>query len=232
LDQLEQYLRRGDLLDAHSLVMEGGWANKCKVTLRGGVVAIQKPVTGSNAPSTGVEEIGVNREVAAWRICRALRWTHLVAATVSTEMWCPVLSDRGRVCLQVAWPEPTVPTVPIADLSDLEVWQAAIFDWLIVQTDRSGSNWLGAPTLAAPGAPPQHRLRLHDHGHAFVPGGTVNSTFYAAKQGQHVPPDLIDDIRVAESQVGRADLDGLLGSGATQALVTKLQQLLSSGRLP
>jgi hypothetical protein len=231
LDKLEEYLRRGDLLDAHSLVVEGGWANKCRVTLNGGVFAIQKPVKGSNAPETGSEEIGVNREVAAWRICRAFGWTNLVAATVSTDMWSPSLGATTRVCLQVIWPAPTEPALALDQLPDLEIWQAAIFDWLIVQTDRNGSNWLGVSALPEPGQSGQHRLRLHDHGHAFVPSGTLNSSFYSMKQGQGIPPTLIDDLREAERHLPDYGLDDLLGSGTTHALVTKLQQLVNDGSL-
>jgi hypothetical protein len=231
LDLLEEYLERGDVLEGHSPLVDGGWANKCRVTLRGGVLAIQKPVTGSNAPATMSEEIGVNREVAAWRISRALGWSHLVAATVSTEMWCPVLGDTARACLQVAWPAPTVPLVPLADIADMEIWQAAIFDWLIVQTDRGSNNWLGVLAIPDHGQPAQHRLRLFDHGHAFVAGGAVNSTFYTAKAGQDIPAELIEDLRAAEPIIAAGDLDGLLGPGTSQALVTKLKQLVNDGRL-
>jgi hypothetical protein len=108
---------------------------------------------------------------------------------------------------------------------------AAIFDWLIVQTDRNGSNWLGVPALPEHGQPGQHRLRLHDHGHAFVPSGTLNSSFYSMKQGQRIPPMLIDDLREAERHLPECGLDDLLGSGTTHALVTKLQQLVNDGSL-
>jgi len=130
--------------------------------------------------------------------------------------------------LQVVWPR-QADNPSLTELIDDQVWEAAVFDAVILTTDRS-HNWIGASVGSPPG-PPYH-LALVDHGDAFGAARTpVSSAFYSAKQGQQIPPALLDKVGAYLASGGTETLRKLVEADRLMAMTSRLEHLLHSGTL-
>jgi hypothetical protein len=225
LQDLERYLAEAKVLCAYPET-RGGWQRKCRVVLEGGVMVLQKPTDGTNAPHTGVDpQVAVRREVAAFVVAQALGWAHLVAPTVLRRMQPAAGGAECEVSLQVFWPEPLDALVDLGRCDPFDVWRAAAFDVAIINSDRGGNNWLGlGPDMAG-----ATHLKLVDHGHAFTPG-PVNSSFVAHVAGEPVPATIRDEITVGLNQWPDKRLLPLIGV-VHETVRTRLRQVATGARL-
>jgi hypothetical protein len=221
LDELENYLRTARILDVGAFpdpgIPQPGAHQSFRFILEGGVSALAKP-----AHTIGDGESVVRYEAAAWVVARLVGWTDLVATTVlrHTDAF-PDLDDEVATSLQVIWAAAEL-DADMGQFSDEDVWRAAIFDVLVLHTDRT-HNWLAVPGHG------ETRLRLIDHGYAFREwqGREFSSSFANAKAGQEVPDELLEQL---EGFLGRAEadevLDDLLGEQALEELVARGRTLV------
>jgi len=158
----------------------------------------------------------VPREAAAWTVARRLGWPDLVSATIVRTIPSPTTGLDTDASVAVAWPSHR-PDADAAGFADEDVWRAAVFDYLIEQSDRSGHNWLSVPDPAL-GHP---KLKLVDHGYAFwFPGRPLGSTFYAAKQGDDLPEPVLDAVKTFLAAWPIKELEELLDPN----VVSKLEE--------
>jgi hypothetical protein len=184
LDDLEQYLLRGRILEVAEPQLAGAHGQKVRLLLEGGVLALAKPEVG-----IGDGARVVRREVAAWIFARELGLADMVACTVLRENVPLLAGDPGTASVQVIWPQPFTPD-HAGPFPDDDRWRAGIFDAVIAHTDR-GHNWLGL----GPDQAGEYRLKLVDHGYAFDIQGGFNSAFYTEFQGQPVPDEYLPRLR-------------------------------------
>lgn len=218
LDQLADYLRRADILHAGTFPIQGASRNYL-VILEGGVGVLAKP-EDENDPQF------VRREVAAWEVSRLLGWADMVSVTVLRTIPSFVGTTQVTASVQVLWPD----NQPDIDLgfSDRDVWRAAAFDAVVLQTDRDGHNWLAvlARDQRTPG------LKLVDHAYAFgLDISEPSSTFFRARHGQQLPVRVSTDLRSLVQGLAGSSISNLLGQAATDAIRDRTQALLRSGRL-
>jgi hypothetical protein len=173
-------------------------------------------------PSDG--EAMIRYEVAGWVVARELQWTHLVATTVLKTTDAITGSDE-EASVQVLWPE-FDPSADISNFPDEEIWQAAVFDVLVLHSDR-GHNWGGVPGDGG------MRLKLVDHGYAFRdwPGRPFQSTFETQKRGQALPDELMERLSQFIPNANTSELADLLEPDVLQALTERGEHLLGTGVL-
>jgi hypothetical protein len=226
LDELEHYLRTARILDVGAFpdpdIPAPGAHPSFRFILEGGVGALAKP-----AHTIGEGDAVVRYEAAAWVLARQLGWTDLVATSVlrGTDVF-PGVEEEVTTSLQILWPGFEL-DADMGQFSDEDIWRAAIFDVLVLHTDRT-HNW---------GAVPGHgekRLKLIDHGYAFRewPGREFASSFANAKAGQEIPDDLAE---LLDDFLGRAETDDgleeLLGEDVLEELVARGRTLVEDRTL-
>lgn len=196
----------------------GGHPESFAALLAGGLGLLAKPKLDEDATMAG-------REVAAWRVARALGWSDLVAATVSRELMSPIRDFEVEASVQIIWAMNTVGGPP-DQFSEEDTWRAAVFDALIRHTDRHGNNYLAVPRDATLG--PQ-RLKLVDHGHAFDlqrPLAESVCTFYWPRRGEQIPSVYLDAVRGLQGDPPK-DLRNLLSGDECDAFDERVETLLA-----
>jgi hypothetical protein len=187
---LHRYLMVAEVFCAYP-EPRGGWQNKSRIILEGGVQVLQKPSSGTNAPGAAAPDEGVKREVAASLIASILGWSHLIAPTVRRTMAPAAGGPECEVSLQLIWPEPLTFTPDPSGFELFDVWRAAVFDAVVRNADRNRNNWLGmGPDMSG-----KTHLKLIDHGHCFG-GGPLNSSFVTYVGGAGAPATIRDEIRI------------------------------------
>jgi hypothetical protein len=222
LDELEEYLKRADILYIGGFPASGGAHPGKLVVLEGGVGVLAKPADANAAAPEMVP-----REVAAWIVARHLGWADLVATTVLRR---DIPGDAGGLVdasFSVAWPNNAADVDPGFD--DEDRWRAAVFDFVVQQGDRGGHNWLAVP---APGAGTS-MLKLIDHGHCFgyPPPGSVNSTFFTEKRGQELPAEIVTALHAILDDWPSDHLQDLLPDEAVSNTEDRVRALLEQGSL-
>jgi hypothetical protein len=230
LTELETYLLGSPILIAYNplVVGGGGHGGKFAIVLDGGVVLFVKPATG-----VGDGGRATLNEAAAWDVACLLGWSHLIGCTVLRPLRLPTSGTLDVAACQVLWPGDFCP--PLDVFEDDEIWQAAVFDFLIQHTDRGSNNWFGVPpaTVTALGGNPRQQLKLIDHGNAFDPaGGVVSSSFYAQKAGLALPTPALDAVERFLEQHHGSRLRDRLGADAYRAVITRAETLFGTRKLP
>jgi hypothetical protein len=232
LDDLEQYLGAADVLYAYEPVVTGGGGhqNKFAVVFDGGVAGFCKPASGIADGGRAAKN-----EVAAWTLSRILDWSDLIAATVFRTIMSPKSGQSEEMAIQVFWPGNDF-TPPLGTFTEDEIWRAAIFDQIILHTDRQSNNWLGVPPaqLPFPGPVPvqQQQLKLIDHGYAFghQAAAACNSSFSQSMAGRSIPEVYLESLRkVADGDTTL--LCSLIGDEECAALVDRVYDLVNGGKL-
>ncbi len=218
---VEEHLRTAAVLRTWDLPGGGGHANKFAALFEGGHTAVVKPAQGQ----ADGEEMCRN-EVAAWVIARELGWLDLVSVTVLRDIDLPT---GGSSCasVQLLWPY-TEFCPDIARFRDVDVWRVAILDFLVAQSDRVGNNWLGAVDSGG-----QLQVHLVDHGYSFeCQGRPAASAWTKAKCGQPVPEALLNALHELQGSAARGELERLLKTEAVTRFRRRLDEIVSTGRLP
>lgn len=216
---LEQYLRTATVLEVSTLATQTA-ANPRRYILDGGVAVVGK-LADEQPPGM---EVVVRHEAAAWVTARVLGWSHLCSATVLRELESIKTGEPVEASVQVIWPSFEW-LVPLDRVADEELWQAAIFDVLVLQSDRAGNNWGGV----GPGDVP--RLKLVDHAYTHGLNGGLNSSFVEARKDQEVPDEHLERVASFVENAGDTELAELLGERAFTAMVDRAQQIVQSGVL-
>jgi hypothetical protein len=222
LDALEHFLTTAPVLHALTHTMGGGGHPSFVGILEGGVGVLLKP---EDAPTANAP-VMIRREVAAWRLARALGWQEMVAATVLREVVSLGSGALVRASAQVLWPNNDV---GVEDFLEEDFWRAAVFDALIRASDRHGSNWLAVP--AEPGEAPR-RLKLIDHGHAFDLGRGINehvSPFYVSRRFSRIPDEYVEPL--VECRERLDFIFELLPDAEAAAFTDRLEFLAAQGIL-
>lgn len=157
------------------------------------------------------------REEAAYLIDRALglylcpvAW----ATTIDGENGAVILYARGKERREVA------------EYMPQWVIRAAVFDYIIGQTDRAAHNWLTHPD-------DEMRPILIDHGLTFpTTAREVRSAFAYAMQGETIPADLMDSLRRMTVDVVWQDVQALVGEAAAEQAQIRLMLLIQAGSIP
>lgn len=222
LDELERYLTAAAVLDVAAFPTQSGHAHPTyRLILEGAVAVLQKP-----ADAIGDGGLLVRREVAAWNIAREMGWPDLVATTVLRTLPSPATDASADASLQVIWPD-CLPDAPPDRFTDDDVWRAAVFDAVVGQTDRAGHNWLAVPATG-----PARRLKLIDHGYAFMEATVPpNSTFYEMKRGQAMPTGVVNALRRLLAGFPGSAVRDLLPGASVDALEARARRLERSGVL-
>lgn len=201
----------------------GGHPAKFSVMLEGGQTCLAKA-----APAGDLNQLQQARhEVAAWELLKLLDWQDLGATTVLRNLALPGLGVVPAA-LQTVWPsEMCVHAPEPTQLDDDATFRAAIFDLLIMNSDRGGHNWLGLSDGSG-----GLRLKLFDHGHCFgLHGNIVGSSFVV----KHVGQALVEDHRhameaLSDSNIGA--LSPLLAPAQLRDLAERRNHLLVAEALP
>src|SRR5436853_439346 len=141
---LEDYLRTARAVHVAPLGGGGGHAHKQLVVLEGGLGAVAKLISTPDPAGQDQAARQVPREVAAWRLARALGWYDLVPVTTLGVVRSLFNDQFVAASLQVAWPLFQVAAELQKSVGDCEhddVWRVAIFDALAGNTDRNPTNW-------------------------------------------------------------------------------------------
>jgi hypothetical protein len=173
-------------------------------------------------------EAAVRHEAAGWQVARALGFPNIVAATVLRETPRLTTGDPVRSSVQVTWPEGWQWCAPLSVFREDELWQAAVFDAVVLHTDHSQNNWLAVP---APEGSQPPRLALVDTGYAFSPGGPEpGSSFYQEYRGKDLPEHTANGLRNLIDNWPEA-LNALLENDERDQLRQRCQTLVESGVL-
>jgi hypothetical protein len=213
LDDLERYLTDAAVLDSYAFTEGGGHPGKLMLVLEGGVAALAKPAQDENGLKMA------RREVAAWRLARALGWTDLLATTVLRNV-----AELGDVeaSIQVIWPSPDKDP-PSSNFSDEDVLRAGVFDAIVLQVDRSGHNWLGVPPMERGDT----RLKLVDNGHTFGYPSSPDepaSTFYQERKGTPLEGAMAEAVdQLVQDWPG--EIEELVGDGESTKAQERAQML-------
>jgi hypothetical protein len=222
--ELERYLRTAPILATAGPVVGGGaHPGKQRLLLLGGVQVIAKP-----AIEREETERMIRCEAAAWQVAKALGFGGLIATTVLRRI--PSADgDEVGASIQVIWPDGHQFCAALELLPDGDIWEAAVFDAVVLHADHNLNNWLAVP---APGGAEQPRLKLIDNGYAFFPGrGGCNSSFYAAKEGVELPDLMISALEQFLGAWPIQELEELLDDGALRGVRERAEHLLQRGVL-
>lgn len=219
IDLLEEYLRTAPIIYQGNWPLGGAHQNKMELILEGGVGAIAKPADWADGPRA------VQCEHGAWLVAKLLGWADLLAVTVLREIRSAAGDQLVQATVQIAWPRSNPDFA--APFEDTDVWRAAIFDFVIDQSDRGGHNW-----LAVPGDAPVPMLKLVDHGYSFgAPGRPFQSSFFDQKRGQPLPDYVIEGLRQLLVQAPQSGLRDLIPEAEFDKMVFRVEHLLQEGRL-
>jgi len=223
LTHLETYLQTARVLHASTFPTEEGHAHPSYlVVLEGGVGVLAKP-----EDEIGDGQVLVRREVGAWIVAREMGWLDLVSTTVLRPMKSPKHGAMVDASFQIVWPNP-LPNAPLETFDDEDVWRAAVFDFLVHQTDRGGHNWLAVP---GPGEGHFPQLKLTDHGYAFDESrGNAQSTFLDAKRGEEVPFDALEAVRRLRARLPSSEVSDHMTMEVIDQVTGRADSLLASGR--
>lgn len=168
----------------------------------------------------------IRREAAAWVIAKHLGWTDMVGATVIRSMPLPDGTGVDEASIQVVWAP--AEANKFRAFPEEDIWRAAVFDYLIEQSDRHNHNWL--VQYHDDGTP---RLRLIDHGYSFgMKGRRLASKFHSFRRNESVPEWILEDIRRLLAELDESELPDLLEREAISALRGRAERLLDRRVLP
>lgn len=219
MDALERYLVEAPVEHIRPLDGGGGHPNKMALVLRGGVAVAAKVGDGEQMVRQA------RREVAAWVLAIELKMEHLVPATVLRAI--PAL-DGDEILegsAQILWPrfKSAIDDGLTPESCEGETsWPIAIFDMLLVNTDRKEDNW-----GTVDGMP---RVVLIDHGHAFEAVDS-HSLFVDMHRDEAIPGDLLSSIRVFEANRSASRLWRILQKGECEAVFDRAAAILKHGTL-
>jgi hypothetical protein len=219
VSDIERYVLEAPVLIRYAPTITGGGGHPGKfgAALDGGVSLLIKPLCQQHPSGLA--------EVAAWKVASMLGWNDLMPITVLRPMLCPIHDQVELVAAQVHIPM-NDDHPDISHFDDDDIWRAAIFDRIIWQTDRGGSNYLGLPRGEA-----VQKLILVDNGLAFgVNQSPMNSIFTSARLGADIPMKFARDIEEFMRQPPQ-DLTNLIHPTRTQECRNRAQLLLDEGKI-
>lgn len=214
----ERLLREAEIERVVVATVGGAHADKCFVTLVCGDQLMCKP-------SASDSERHARNEVAAYRLLRDLRWDDLIGTTVWREVDVPNRGKTWAAC-QHLWESPEDNTA-IDQLQESDTTRAAVFDYLIGQTDRGGHNWLSVVEGGV------RRLKLYDHAYAFeAQPGNTSSTFTAAHQGAPLTSEVRRALEgLVDCNVSEFTRE-MLAPDVADRLVERARAILTGGVFP
>lgn len=225
---LENFLKTATILSQEELVDPGFHHGKQSIVFDGGVQAIAKPLGGC---LTG--EWLIRCEAGAWTAAKTLGWPDLVPVTILRTL--PILSsdcgifDAHHPCsvqLQIGdfivghWSN---------DFDPDAVLRAAVFDYILGQSDRESRNWL---TISRRHNVP--RFLLHDNGFACLPparGRVFASRFFTEAEGRELPDSLLAAVEGFLQRVDYSELADTLPPLTYNGVVGRARYLLEVGRV-
>lgn len=218
LDDRERQLREADVERVVVATVGGAHPDKCFVTLVTGDQLLCKP----SAPDA---ERHARNEVAAYRLLRDMRWDDLIGITVWREIDVPNRGPTLSAC-QHLWENLEDSTV-VEQLQDVDTTRAAVFDYLIGQTDRGGHNWLSVVEGGG------RRLKLYDHAYAFeAQPGNASSSFVGKHQGAALTAEVRRGLeRLIDCNVSDLTRE-MLPADVADRLVARARSLLDGGLFP
>ncbi len=219
-DELADYVRRADILDAGEFPNRGAHKSYLLV-LEGGLGVLAKP-----ADEIDNGALLVRHEVAAWEVACLLGWADIVSVTILRSI--PSQRDPGHMVdasLHVLWPY-NQPGLTEGFPED-DCLRAGFFDAVIRNGDRHAGNWLA---VLANGAPP--RLKLVDHGYAFAAGlEPPGSPFYGDRVGTGLPPEIARALGALLGGLASSPVPRLLPAEEVASVTDRVNRLIQSGAL-
>ena len=211
---IEAYVRTAPIVEQGPLTKGGGHPDKQLAVLEGGVGVVVKLAL----PGDRVKHDQVRAECAAGLLANALGWQDLVPATALRVVESITTRELMPASVQVVWPL----FMPAAELHrdasscpPKEIWRAAIFDALALNTDRHALNWGFVEGM--PETP-----RLIDHGHAFEAATSGSFDFINLRRGQDIPDDLVNHI---DERIVKPGLPPALGELRPQNVLDRIMDL-------
>jgi hypothetical protein len=133
-------------------------------------------------------------------------------------------------------PAAVMPFVPEAEdapaldrLEEYDVIRAAVFDYLIDNSDRDGRNWIGLEV-----GKPKFRLLLIDHGYTFgYMGRRLLSEFWGARRHEPIPDKVRRDVaHLAAAALDDEALNLWLEPEQVRQLIHRARKCVDERRLP
>lgn len=166
-----------------------------------------------------------HNEVAAWLLARETGMARLVPTTVLRQVPAP---GGGEVedSAQVLWPRFVLAQghFNASHCPDELGWKIAVFDYVIANSDRNDGNWVaidGRPEFAV----------LIDHGNSITHGPRTSSPFAQARNGQHVPPEIVETLRGFVNGASNTRLNEVLDGQHVSEIVERIRRIVDSGML-
>lgn len=213
---LEDHLTCAEVLEVFPWDGGGGHASKAGVLLAGGLLAIAKLQIDPTTIQQG------KNERAGFVVAKATGCGDLIAATVLRPVRHPDLAATAAA-VQVAWPAAKLVPPDLAVFSAEDVERAAMFDWLITQSDRNNNNYMGIPRHDG-----TMKLVFYDQGNAFGPpySPSTNSDFLNRKVGE--PVSDVTRRRLERLDEARPELESLLTHEQVTRLFDRRDQLAAA----
>lgn len=144
-----------------------------------------------------------NNEVGAYHLSRDLGFD-LVPPTVGRDVEIDGVRRHVTVNEDIFADPLAVDVPPLEHFSDGDLLNAAIFDTLVLATERENKNWAGVQ------GSPHWRLILYDNGEFFGNRGFRGSDIRRRMVGTPIPPEIVDRLR-AYGHENRINLPRPLG---------------------
>jgi hypothetical protein len=215
-EALERYLVDAPVEHIRPLDGGGGHRRKMTLVLWGGVAVVAK--IGDS------EEMmrQARREAAAWVLATELGLTHLVPATVLRKLPDPEADGSSQIdgSAQVTWPRfetALAGGITPGSCAPAITWPIALFDLLLVNTDRKEDNW-----GTIDGMP---RAVLIDHGHSFEAVDS-HSGFVDLHREQTLPAELLTKLDRFHRHRRHSRLVDLLGDGEANPVFDRAASML------
>lgn len=228
LDDLEERLRNGRVLGALLVPPTTGITAEHHrfVPIEGCSPVYGKPAYEIVSPRLFLPLVEAERaawaEEACWIVARRLGMVDLVPCTVVRRMYWPSLGRVATVALQVLWSDAKKP-FPIRSCAQNDLARAAVFDALVLNSDRHGGNWMGE-------AGPPLQLRLIDHSFTFgVNGRRFRSELADLWNNRALPPDIVDAVTDLLLDPPAVLVD-LVGVDQYRAFLGRAQMIATRGR--
>jgi hypothetical protein len=213
---LEAYLREApiDLYGHFEVTGGGGHPGKQLVVVRGGIGALAKLAHNE------AEQRQCQSEVGAFVLADALGWGDLVPVTVFRSV--PTPEGIIDASVQILWPAfMTAAELGLNEtmIEDRDALRAAVFDALLLNSDRHAGNW----ELVA-----RTKLALIDHGHTALSGLPGWSGFAQARRGEEITGELGERLEnLVDDGVER--LAEIVGETEATAVVERATTMLAGG---
>lgn len=178
--------------------------------------AVYKPVVGEEPLWDFPDGTLANREVATYRLARALAWD-LVPPTILRDG--PYGEGMVQQWIDV---DQRVDLIALVQSDDPRLTHMALFDAVINNTDRKVSHLL-----------PTHDGRVLgcDHGVTFHVHDKLRTVLWQFR-GMAIPDALMEDLKRIDTTLVEAVLAGLITDDEMAALVARAQRLIAAGVFP